>query len=188
MSAASDMTLRHSHRCALRRIERGEPVVKPFKQRRTRSSAENFWSRVSAPTATGCREWQGYTLKNGYGRLMWNRELVSAHRLAWLLSTGSPAGDAYVCHRCDNRRCCEPTHLFLGDARENYADCRAKDRHMRGERQPLAKLTSADIPLLRRLWKDGATLEAIAKRFGICKQTVHRAATGRSWAHVGGCS
>lgn len=76
---------------------------------------------------TPCLEWPGKTV-DGYGHIMVQRKTHRVHRLAWTLTHGDPA-PLHVLHRCDNRRCANLDHLFLGTNADNVADKVAKGRH-----------------------------------------------------------
>lgn len=96
------------------------------------SQEENFLSHVSK--SEGCWEWTGCIQNNGYGKYTrydsMTKKFAStgAHRMAYKLFVGDP-GDLYVCHRCDNKRCVRPDHLFLGTHSENMVDSIKKKRH-----------------------------------------------------------
>lgn len=94
---------------------------------------------------TGCWEWNGCTKHtNGYGRLMVgsrtenNRRSISAHRASWetFKKAAIPLGFD-VCHSCDNRKCCNPDHLFLGTRKDNVQDMMRKGRWANGFKRHL---------------------------------------------------
>jgi hypothetical protein len=86
-------------------------------------------ARVSIPQRGGCHEWQGALTYNGYGRIGVNGKVQRAHRVAYELAHGPIPEGIVVCHRCDNPRCCNPDHLFLGTTQENVDDKVQKGRH-----------------------------------------------------------
>ena len=90
--------------------------------------AERFWRRVNK--SGECWIWEGATTKAGYGILGagTGKSLVYAHRLSWQLANGSIPVGLFVCHRCDRRSCCNPSHLFIGTAQDNNSDIANKGR------------------------------------------------------------
>jgi hypothetical protein len=86
-----------------------------------------------------------------------------------------------VCHRCDNRLCVEPRHLFLGSIEDNTADMMQKSRQARGERHSQAKLTEADVVHIRREYGSGPTQREIAKRHGVSIGTVSMIVNKKIW-------
>lgn len=103
-----------------------------------------------------------------------------AHRAAYMIASGVDPGDLQVCHSCDNPPCCNPAHLFLGSAKENYEDSRSKDRHSRGERGR-HKLTTDQILKIRA---DRRSLKEIAADFGIHPVYVSEIRHLRTWRHI----
>lgn len=152
---------------------------------------ERFHAFVSAPNERGCMEWSGYLLPSGYGRIKIDGTSYLAHRLAWELRNGAIPdtrghhGTLSVCHRCDNPKCCNPAHLFLGTHRDNMADMRSKGRGnktaprpKRGTENPGAKLTSADVQAIRDARAVGVTTVELGRRFHVHSSVISRAARG----------
>ena len=109
--------------------------------------ATRFWAKVDKTPGHGpngdCWEWQAGRSKFGYGRIMVGRKLVVAHRVSLALSEGSSIPDGLcVCHKCDNPRCVNPAHLFLGTNQDNMVDKISKGRG--GENQHIGKTHCAN--------------------------------------------
>jgi DNA-binding transcriptional regulator YiaG len=90
-----------------------------------------------------------------------------------------------VLHRCDNKMCCNPAHLFVGSQKDNIHDAIGKGRNSRGEHHPGAKLKPAGVVEIRRLRNDlHLPLKEIASRFGVTDSLVSHIATGKIWKHI----
>lgn len=137
----------------------------------------------------GCWEWTGAVDADGYGRIrgeLFGIDFKKAHRLSWVLANEKPIPDGMVvCHSCDNPRCVNPAHLWLGTHDENMQDKIAKGRHTtshaRGEARPEAKLTEQQV---RVILADARPYSAIAADYGVHTQTVSSIKNRHSWAHV----
>ncbi|HCP79402.1 MAG: hypothetical protein CML16_03215 [Pusillimonas sp.] len=122
-------------------------------------------------TESGCLEYQGSVQSNGYARATVRRKTDHAHRHAYRLSRGIeiPKG-IDVCHRCDNRRCINPGHLFLGTRLVNMQDAVSKGRQAKGEALPNFKVTSYVKAEIVAMAKAGIPYKDVAAAFGICRQ------------------
>jgi hypothetical protein len=88
--------------------------------------------RRSTVRTSGCWEWQQTIDASGYGRLTRaGRQGVKAHRVAWECANGPIPDGLWVLHRCDNRRCVNPEHLYVGDRADNMADMVERGRSTR---------------------------------------------------------
>lgn len=115
-------------------------------------------------------EYQGCIQSNGYSRATVDRLTDYGHRHIYRLMKGPIPDGLDVCHRCDNRKCINPAHLFLGTRAVNMADAVSKGRQARGSMLPQTKLTAFISAEIVALAKQGHQYQDIAARFGICRQ------------------
>lgn len=162
--------------------------------------ATRFWSKVRVTRPDACWNWKRRFMFSGYGRFAKRKVDYPAHRIAYYLHHSKDPGPLMVCHTCDNRRCVNPQHLFLGTCADNLADMCAKGRSATGakngmnkhpekrspgEKNGYAKLTEGQVREMRHLWDTGAANQAdIARRFGVWQMTVSRIVRRVSWRHV----
>lgn len=147
---------------------------------------ERFRARFAVNEQTGCWEWKGSLNGSGYGK--WGKVGLGAHRFSYRVSFGQdiPAG-LCVCHHCDNRRCVNPSHLFLGTHQENMSDRNAKGRQarIRGESRWTSKLTDAQVISIRTRYEaGGVTQNQLASEFGTCRTNISLIVNGHRWEHL----
>lgn len=142
-----------------------------------------FWPRVRK--TDGCWLWAGERTAAGYGvlRAPGRKGSIGAHRHSWQIHFGEIPADLFVCHRCDNPSCVNPTHLFLGTCRENTLDAAKKGRlsgrnSPRGEGHGCAKLTEDQVMEIRR---STGFLRITAEKYGISKSHVWDIRRGNAW-------
>ncbi|MDE2105818.1 MAG: HNH endonuclease [Patescibacteria group bacterium] len=150
---------------------------------------ETFLYRVYKkvkPTSTGCFEFYGHLNEHGYGRVRKDSKLVYIHREIYKEFFGSFDEKLSVCHKCDNPCCINHNHLFLGTHKQNMEDKARKGRvpDMRGDKSNVAKLSSKDIPLIRKRIKDGETCYSIAREYGVTGEAILAIKHNRTWQSV----
>jgi hypothetical protein len=142
---------------------------------------ERLWSRVDR--SGDCWLWTGCRAPTGYGRIGLTRGRVeSTHRVAYELARGPIPPGAFVLHSCDNRLCCNPAHLRLGDVQDNADDMTSRVRQARGERHGSSKLNRDDVKLIRRAVAGGASVAAVAQLYGVGARTVYDIRLRKTWA------
>lgn len=149
----------------------------------------HFWSKTE-PSGT-CHEWTLSTNTHGYGQVMLPRRLTAGrmvlartHQVAWQLIHGPLPVGMCVCHRCDNRPCCNPDDLFLGTKADNAHDMVAKGRSARGERNGLTRLTNSNVIDIRARLQSGIPRRVLASEFSVNVRTISRIALRQVWGHL----
>lgn len=146
-----------------------------------------FWENVAKSDGDGCWEWTAGRGKVGYGMASYRGGRWYAHRLSWTLTVGEIPAGTWVLHRCDNRLCVRPDHLFLGTAADNTADMLTKRRGLVGEKNGHARLTADVVRFCRAAYAAGGiTHRELAARFGVATVTMTNAITGERWGWVDG--
>lgn len=126
--------------------------------------------RRARPAQSGCWEWTGCRLPDGYGRASAGyKQTGLAHRVAWTLFVGPIPEGMYVCHKCDNRSCVKPSHLFLGTQLDNMRDAVAKGRMARNK-QPQRPANSKQ-----------ARHRQERRRYGLCAYEGCEVVTGENY-------
>lgn len=148
--------------------------------RKTADPVQRFWSRVDTSGGPdACWPWKRCRNERGYGVFGVRKVRWLAHRFAIGYS-----GPLFVCHRCDNPPCCNPTHLFTAPHRDNMEDMKRKGRSPKGSARPNARLTEALAAEAKRRLANGERPWAIAKALGIGATSVYPIRDGRTWSHA----
>jgi len=199
-SIAAELGLDAAHVQRIVRVATGVSVYdwrRGNYKRAARDPVARFWAKVDTSAGMdGCWLWTGaLTEAGGYGRFdAVKGQSGRAHRFAYELLVGPIPDGLLVCHHCDNPPCVNPSHLFIGTAKDNVADMVRKDRvwrggvpadrQPRGERHYMARLTEAQVRELRARAGAGEVQAALAREYGVADETVSAIMHRRTWAHV----
>jgi hypothetical protein len=149
--------------------------------------ADRFWSRVNKDGRIvreelgPCWEWTSRLHYLGYGRISYRGRDRFAHRVAWILTFGEPTPGLDLLHKCDNRKCVNPSHLYLGTHEQNMRDKAERGNQERGVDHPAAKLTEQDVMDIRTSQDSN---DVLARCYGINGGTVSRIRSGKTWRHL----
>lgn len=162
---------------------------------------DRFWGFVDK--SGDCWIWKGCKDRGGYGFFRYKGKSLRAHRVSFELCVGEISEGNYICHRCDNPKCVNPSHLFQGTCMDNWNDCVNKGRSKwkenhpfrenpnlmsRGESVNTSKLTedSAKSLFIEYITtpKSYGKLKRICEKYGITKSQVFNVLSGKSWSHL----
>lgn len=152
----------------------------------TKNTEKQFWEKVNKPGPALCWPWLGYKKKEGYGQFYWDGKIILAHRMAWEFTFGPIPPGMKICHTCDNPPCCNPAHLFMGTQADNVNDMTKKGRQvtipLRGETNPMHKLTWEQVGEIRRLYLTGNYSQStLGKIFGMSQTGIGLIARNKIW-------
>ncbi len=174
---------------------------------RSASVQERFWSKVDRSGGPhACSLWQGAITSSGYGNFgICGRRIcpayAEAHHVAFELTYGPIRKSFVIAHRCGNKACCNPRHLFETEWSEwgehasklgfpqsgpHHWSRREPEQTMRGSRNGAAILTESALPRIRRLIASGVNYREIGRRFGVTGANIWCIAKRISWKHVPG--
>src|SRR5436190_5131366 len=146
----------------------------------TASQLEWFNNRF-VKVDSGCWLWYG-GLTNGYGCFSRDGYTCSAHKISYEHFVGPVPLGICVLHKCDNRRCVNPEHLFLGTRVDNNRDMAAKGRHGRGA--TIKILTEAEVERVREVLKKNANWgvqKHLAETYGVSQSTISEVKSQKRW-------
>lgn len=130
-----------------------------------------------------CWDWKGPIYNKRYIPFKTDK-LTYAHVVSWKIYKGKIPAGKFVCHTCDNPRCTNPEHLFLGTPKDNIQDMIHKKRNRYGSNHYMAKLDEKKVREIKSLIELGLTYSKIAKKYEVTPGTIFHIAKGTSWKHV----
>lgn len=152
----------------------------------TQRSREDAFLAFAAPGEPDeCWEWRGKKKAEGYGVVTNRGAEIYAHRMSWERFNGAIPDGLCVLHKCDNPKCWNPKHLFLGTHLDNIKDKVAKGRQPKGDKHPWAKLNSSQVAEIKIAILSGAeTMTSIASRYHVGRSTIKDIRNGNTWRDI----
>lgn len=159
---------------------------------------ERFMKKVRRLPGDACWEWLGSTTGSGYGHFWFKGKMIPAH---WVLLDSPPQAGMEACHKCDNRLCVRPSHIFIGTHSSNMRDMVNKGRHnpaakaygcrkmlairnMKGIRNHQATLSEEQAMLAKACPSIRGAAVTMAKAFGVIRDTIYLVRNGKNWKHL----
>lgn len=153
----------------------------------TKAQKEEFLSLIDkGASPRGCWLWSGSLNDGGYGHFKKFKTNFLAHRLSFYFHKHDPIG-YFVCHTCDNPRCVNPDHLWLGDPSSNWHDAKSKGRvpSRECESNTMSKLTCKKVKLIKQIYMRGLTPQKkLAARFNISQSAVSLIVRSKRWSSL----
>lgn len=136
-------------------------------------------------TGENCFEWTGSVARNGYGQIRRNGKLITVTRLIMHLVHGfNLKSKKFILHHCDNPRCVNPKHLYVGNAKDNMKDKVLRNRQKKGDAIPNSVLDDNKVRRIRELHAEGLSHRAIAKLLKVSHYPIGQVLRNETWKHV----
>lgn len=145
----------------------------------------------------GCWYWNGALSGSGYGQFWDGERNIPAH---WFFLNKRPQKGKEACHKCDNKICVRPSHIFIGTRSDNMKDCVSKGRlrpenglkaaslkpkkYHKGINNHECKLTNEQAALAKKCPRKRGAATAMSKKFGVSLTVICDIRDGKRWTHL----
>lgn len=152
----------------------------------TKELFDRFWSKIiNTGNIDDCWEWQAGTSAAGYGIFNVGETDYIATRVSYNLHYKKDPLELSVLHKCDNPKCCNPHHLFLGTKSDNMKDMVSKGRSNKGSDVNTNKLTEVQVKEIRLYYKKGEMNKSeLARKYGVYHTNIASIVNNKTWKHI----
>jgi hypothetical protein len=151
------------------------------------NQVERFLSKVKIDfRKKRCWEWTGWVCNSGYGSLLFRRKNTMAHRVSYTLFVGPIPDGLCVLHKCDNKTCVRPTHLWVGTHQENTQDMIKKGRKTDTSKylnihRPTKLSPNQVIEIRKKFKKRIYTHKMLAKEYKVSQANIAAITSLKTW-------
>ncbi len=142
----------------------------------TEKQINDFWNKVNISLKNECWEWTGHLYHNGYGQKRYKlgkkTYTFKVNRLSYYFEHGKIPQGLLICHHCDNKKCCNPSHLYAGTVKQN-----TRDYIERGTNKINMKIANE----IRESAKLGLSIKDISKKYNINTCSISQILRNISW-------
>lgn len=152
-----------------------------YRNKSTKMSSEEIFWRNTNKRYGDCWIYSACISSAGYGRICIDRKFIQTHRFSYELHYGPIPKDMFVCHKCDNPPCVNPSHLFLGSCADNNLDKSLKNRDPKGMNHWNNKLTESNVLEIKESLKDGVSGIKLSHIYCVHPQTIYAIKYNFNW-------
>lgn len=169
-----------------RNYKHGSPHVtlKGSRYKIHKTLKDSIESKYTKKSDNECWNWRSYKGTGGYGNFTFNGKVYISSRASYEVYVGKIPENMHVCHKCDNRACVNPNHLFVGTVADNMRDMVNKNRSAKGSNHSQAKLNESQVKKIKQMLKQNITHTEIAAMFNVGREAISKINQGIRWGHI----
>lgn len=141
-----------------------------------------FYKHVNIGWPNVCWEWNGPFFSKKLplrGQFWWGEingkdKTVSASRAIWIIENGEITNGLHVLHRCNNSKCVNVSHLYLGTHENNMRDRDECGRTSKGAHRYNFLRTEELTNKVKEMRSKKTKIADIMSELGVSRNTIYR--------------